>query len=163
MELEDLPVELLDMIATYTKRDRAILFHLNHLWREIILNANKKKRPRIYAKSSIKTFTLAKWSINNNIPYNINVCIQAAKNGQFEIIKLFQEHGYPLHEDTFSAAAQGGHLEVMKWLKIIQCPWSENTCAAAARCGHLEVLQWARQNGCPWNEDTCTEAARGDI
>jgi hypothetical protein len=63
-------------------------------------------------------------------------CDEAAKAGNFELLKFFQNNGAPWLQSTCSRIAHHGNL------------WNKSTCAAAAGSGHLEILQWARVHGC---------------
>ena len=77
------------------------------------------------------------------------VCANAAREGQLEVLKWARDRGCQWNAGTCSGAAEGGHLDVLQWARANGCEWDWETCAFAAEGGHLEVLQWARENGCP--------------
>ena len=124
---------------------------------------------------------LVKWllhnqNINNIKPFfeaekNSQFTIEAAKNGQLEVLKWLRSDDNNKclwTRRTCSAAAENGHLEILKWLRFRSddndndndvCPWDSCSCEDAAMNGHLEILKWLRsdihKNKCPWGETTC--------
>lgn len=100
-----------------------------------------------------------KWLLSKGCPWNETTCIIAAGNGHLEVLKWARENDCPWDESTCSFAAEMGELETLKWAREKGCPWDKNTCRVAAAGNHLEVLKWARENGCPWNEDICSNAS----
>jgi len=58
------------------------------------------------------------------------------------------------------SAALNGHFEILKWAREQGCEWNSNVCYNAAYYGHIEILKWAREQGCEWNKNLCYELAK---
>ena len=107
---------------------------------------------------------LIKWARQMGCEWDELTCSGAAMNGHLHVLKWLHENGCPWDKYVCQLAAEDGHLETLKWARENGCAWDEYTCTYAARNGHLKVLQWARENGCNWDEETCANAAfNGDL
>ena len=59
-------------------------------------------------------------------------------------------NGCPWNEGTCMEAAGEGNLEILHWARTNGCPWrDEGMCSIAASGGQLEILQWLGANDCP--------------
>ena len=79
-------------------------------------------------------------------------------DNRFDVVRDLmhaREHCCLINKFTCMNAALNGNLELLKWLWQMGCEWDELTCSGAALNGHLGVLKWLRENGCPWDKYVC--------
>lgn len=83
--------------------------------------------------------------------------------GTVEIVHWLREIGVPWQSDLCENAARNGRLSVLKCARENGCPWNVFTFARAAMRGDMAMLQWLLDNGCPWNHIVYTYAANEKI
>ena len=85
----------------------------------------------------------------------IDICNNAIKKGNIEIIKWGLSHGYEITTDTYSDYISGGHIHVLEWLKENNYINGRNPelSRRAAFAGNLEVFKWAKSNNFLINPD----------
>jgi hypothetical protein len=88
--------------------------------------------------------------------YGIVKEFDALYNYRPQFVQLFFDL---VKENLCENAAKAGNLELLKWARESGCYLDEETCAFAASAGHLEVLKWARENGCEWDRNYCLASA----
>jgi hypothetical protein len=75
--------------------------------------------------------------------------IQAAYQGNLEMVKYCVENDCPIHAEACSNAASEGHLDVLKYLHEHDCPWDSKTCEYAHMRNHIDCLNYAIEHRCP--------------
>jgi hypothetical protein len=133
---------------------------------------------------NVKSFASNKLELNR-------ICLYAARDGLFHLLRCahehhcdlmkddivdcshlhlkclqyLHEHGLSLTAKVCSSAARDGKLDSLIYARqVAKCAWDEKTCHLAAYQGHLDCLKYAHENGCPWNEGTCSNASnRGHV
>ena len=126
---------------------------------QLLLERAPRVRRDVCAEAAkVGNLDVLKWARENDCPWDETTCAHAALRGHLEILKWARENDCPWNGSTCSTAAYKGRLEVLKWARENGCPWTAWTCAQAAYGGHLEVLKWARENGCPWDSRTIAYA-----
>lgn len=90
-----------------------------------------------------------------------DVCVAAARDGDFDALAWAREHGGARSVEACCAAAARGHVHVLGWLRLCGLEWDATVCAAAAGAGEQLTLEWLRARDCPWDESTCAAAAAG--
>ena len=73
-------------------------------------------------------------------------CIKAAKNGHFEIVKLF----------TMQDRSRSRSSSIRSRRKRVFC--NKSVFSEAAKNGHLEIVKWLCKNGCSWHRDAWVNA-----
>jgi hypothetical protein len=85
-------------------------------------------------------------------------CMNAALNGQLEVLQWLHERGAPLMAGIGENAAKSGSVPVLTWLAEVLPPhdnfWSARQLTAmlqtAGSFGSLEACVWLRQQGAEW-------------
>ena len=75
--------------------------------------------------------------------------IQAAIQGNLEMVKYCVENDCPMDEYACANAAFDGHLDVLKYLHEHDCPWDSNTCLYAYDYNQIDCLNYAIEHQCP--------------
>ena len=55
---------------------------------------------------------------------------------------------------VISEAARSGNFEIMKWMVDNGCPFGSRVFDEAAGFGDVNILKWLHSNGCPWGNST---------
>jgi hypothetical protein len=79
--------------------------------------------------------------------YDIDVCSEAARNGNLSILEYAYEQGCPMNWITFANAAGKAHIHVLKWCFEKKCQRSEKIYRNAVVSGNLECIEWVRNSG----------------
>lgn len=118
---------------------------------------------------------LVRWFLNQGCVPNAQLLIEAAGQGQLEVLKrcavacdglqitgmcpdplgrLQVVGGDDVEEMICMKAARNGQLDVVKWLTMDGTEWKDwqtSICTSAAAGGHFDLLKWARLAGCKWD------------
>jgi hypothetical protein len=70
-----------------------------------------------------------------------------------DALKWLREHDIPWNEDVCSNAAMFGNLKALKWARENGCPWDSQTFHYTAQYGSIEILDYCFENNCPVNHD----------
>ena len=94
--------------------------------------------------------SLFQWARKLGIPWNEDTCANAAKGGQFDVLKWAKEkqRDGDWNSHICANAAKGGQLDILMWVAEYGYKMDKKTCVNAVKEGHLEVLKWARENRC---------------
>ena len=93
--------------------------------------------------------------------YERHFCWKVAKTNKLELLKWAREEkNCDWDRWTIIEAAEQGNLEMVKYCVANECPIDEYACACAAENGRLECLKYLREEvKAPWDEKTATWAA----
>lgn len=86
---------------------------------------------------------------HNRCPGGKQAVIEAAANGNLDILKLLLVAGFCSSAQAITMASQNGHLKIIKFLREKGCSWNSSAVIQAARNRHPEIVKWLVQNGCP--------------
>ena len=139
---------------------------LGKTWRAILLEAcgQAVSRPlgetkTMSTRDVVRSVPMLIWCIERGYKLTMRTAMNAAEQGNLDVIKYLHENGCPWDEETCWRAAQAGHLDVLKYAHENACPWNWLTCTKAAAGDHLHVLKYAHEHGCPWNRAQCLQYA----
>lgn len=171
--LSKLPSELITFIVTRLL-DLASIFSLGHVSKyyaqnKIFIPFLKEEKVYIYVtaiqnKYSVKFF---EWILFTSIVPECHVellCIEAAKVGSLEILKLVykrlelseDDEDRRYYEDDYWRYYENDYLRFIKENENIYYP---AIMSAAIENGNFDCVQWLDENDCPWNKDSCDFAA----
>jgi hypothetical protein len=189
-KMDSLPVEIVDMILWYAKRNRhmeLVCMFVCKSWYNMVRPGQPVKKICYYVDTS-NSVPEPKWLHNDRCPWNSHACKSAARKGDLAVLQWLHNHGWPITVGVYCCAAARGHIHILQWLRdnghncdgtvcvaaaqrerldVLQWlhargyPWHSQTLPAAAGTGNIEMLQWLRANGCIWGVDIYTAAARG--
>lgn len=94
---------------------------------------------------------VVKWLHKHGVKWTSAACVNAAREGELEMLQMLREYNCPWNKSTCAGAAISGHLEVLIWLReqVPPCPWDSDTVLNAETEHHEDVAEYARDNGCP--------------
>lgn len=85
---------------------------------------------------------------NNRIKNDSLYCDTAARNNQFEILKILRQKGCDWDYHTSKEACESGNLPMLKWIINNGCECLFVSMASEAACnGHLHILKWLYKKG----------------
>lgn len=92
-----------------------------------------------------------------------DVCGQAARADQFEVLKWAESSGYAMFASPCDAA-KNGNLEMLEWIHENGDSWEIETvymtCKCAIVAGHLHILKWMLEQDYKLSRDSLWKAAR---
>lgn len=71
----------------------------------------------------------------------------------FKMIKLLLTFSVPWNEQVCAEAAGRAHIEALKWLRSTGCVWNEDTFYSALESCDLSTVQYCIDNNCAVNDD----------
>lgn len=92
--------------------------------------------------------SLLKWARANALFISgLEVCLEAAKRGDFEMIKWLKEQDYRCDERTSYYAARFNHFTLLKWLSFNKCPFDCQTFVGAveSNSNNFPMLNWLKR------------------
>lgn len=93
---------------------------------------------------------ILKWAVDNGYKCTGLVYRSAAQYGHMHILEWAYANNYGFDNyDICGDAVRGGQLDILKWLRQRNCPWDYDVCLGAASRGYIDIIKWAHENGCP--------------
>jgi len=100
--------------------------------------------------ASTNNLEFLKWAREvKQCAWNYWTIIQAAIQGNLEMVKYCVENDCPMNEKACAHAADEGHLDVLKYLHEHGCPWDSWTTYYAHENNHIDCLHYAIEHECP--------------
>lgn len=85
-----------------------------------------------------------------NVYFIRDICISAIKERRIDILEFIHENfSLWIDKKMCIQAAINGDLNILKWLREHNIPWDHNVCKFAFNNKHHDVLFWAFENDCP--------------
>lgn len=100
------------------------------------------------------------WLRNHDFPWDIYVCIEAARLGHFDVLRWALENGAPVSDGhrnvTCVSPGEEGHLDLVRSLRKRGARWGSRFCQRVYKRRRYRTLEWALDQGCPWKYDMCS-------
>ena len=132
---------------------------LKWLYEKEVLNKHDDDGDICFEAARCRQFEILKWAYTTGF-FCCEVTLgMVASWGDLEMVLWLRTHGCDWDEFTCARCCYGGCLQTLKYLHEQGCPWDGEAVKSAVEHGHLQVLQYLHANGCPWYPDACHDAA----